>query len=49
MDKGDATLNVPTYNGGLFNTTVGQAASLPLLESGQAGSLPHETRDQRGE
>ena len=24
MDKGDPVLNVPTYNGGLFNTTPGR-------------------------
>ncbi len=41
MDKGEPTLNVPTYNGGLFNTT-------PLLsppsQGGETGEV--ERRDQ---
>jgi hypothetical protein len=55
MDKGDPILNVPTYNGGLFNTTVGQVSNLPASpRHGRSPTEPHTTteglpepRDQR--
>ena len=45
LDCGDASLNVPIYNGGLFITSVGQTCSLPA----EAGSFDygHESREQR--
>jgi hypothetical protein len=42
MDKGDPILNVPTYNGGLFNTTL-----LPLPPGGRGDAGEGERRDQR--
>lgn len=42
MDKGDPILNVPTYNGGLFNTT-----PLPPSLPGSGAGGEGERRDQR--
>jgi hypothetical protein len=49
MDKGDAALNVPTYNGGLFMSgPVGQAASLSAQHERRADSVPpQESRHER--
>ena len=40
MDKGDPILNVPTYNGGLFNTS-------PHLSKGGAGGVASADADRR--
>ena len=45
MDKGDPILNVPTYNGGLFNTT--PLPSPPLRGRGAGGEGVADRRDQR--
>jgi TaqI-like C-terminal specificity domain len=45
MDKGDSILNVPTYNGGLFNTS--PLPSPPLRGRGAGGEGDGGRRDQR--
>src|SRR5205085_8026525 len=44
MDKGDPVLNVPTYNGGLFNTTPSPLS--PVL-GGEGSGVRGLARDQR--
>ncbi len=49
MDKGDPILNVPTYNGGLFNTVPegGGGAGVSPARTGGTPVPPSENRDQR--